>query len=59
MISPYLDRRSLLPLAVALLRMLAQIEADLATAGPAATGRLQPRRVRTTEVLVSRCAGRG
>ena len=43
MISPYLDRRSLLPLAVALLRMLAQIEADLATAGPAATGRLRQR----------------
>jgi hypothetical protein len=40
--SPYLDR-PLLPLAVALPRMLAQIEADLATAGPAETRRLRQR----------------
>jgi len=40
--SPYLDR-PLLPLAVALPRMLDQIEVDLATAGPAETRRLRQR----------------
>ena len=40
--SPYLDR-PLLPLAVALPRMLAKIETDLATAGPAETRRLRQR----------------
>ena len=35
--------RPLLPLAVALPRMLAQIEADLKTAGPAETRRLRHR----------------
>jgi hypothetical protein len=40
--SPYLDR-PLLPLTVALPRMLAQIEAELATAGPAKTLRLSQR----------------
>jgi hypothetical protein len=40
--SPYLDR-PLLPLAVALPRMLAQIKAELATAGPAKTRRLRQR----------------
>jgi hypothetical protein len=40
--SPYLDR-PLLPLAVALPRMLAEIEVDLATAGPAETRRLRQR----------------
>ena len=42
MTSPYLDR-PLLPLAVALPRMLEQIETDLATAGPAEKWRLQRR----------------
>jgi hypothetical protein len=40
--SPYLDR-PLLPLAVALPRMLEKIEVDLATAGPAETRRLRER----------------
>jgi hypothetical protein len=40
--SPYLDR-PLLPLAVALPRMLEKIEADLATTGPAETRRLRQR----------------
>jgi hypothetical protein len=40
--SPYLDR-PLLPLAVALPKMLERIEADLATAGPAKTRRLLQR----------------
>ena len=40
--SPYLDR-PLLPLAVVLPRMLAKIEADLATAGPAKARRLRQR----------------
>ena len=40
--SPYLDR-PLLPLAVALPRMLERIEAELATAGPAETQRLRQR----------------
>jgi hypothetical protein len=42
MTSPYLDR-PLLPLAVALPRMLEQIEADLTTAGPAKTRHLRQR----------------
>ena len=40
--SPYLDR-PLLPLAVALPRMLQEIETALATAGPAETRRLHKR----------------
>ena len=40
--SPYLDR-PLLPLGVALPRMLERIEADLTTAGPAKTRRLRQR----------------
>ena len=40
--SPYLDR-PLLPLAVALPRMLERIEVKLATAGPAETRRLRQR----------------
>ena len=40
--SPYLDR-PLLPLAVALPRMLQEIEAALTTAGPAETRRLRQR----------------
>jgi hypothetical protein len=40
--SPYLDR-PLLPLTVALPRMLEKIEADLTTAGPAKTQRLRQR----------------
>jgi len=40
--SPYLDR-PLLPLAVALPRMLQEIETALATAGPAETRRLRKR----------------
>jgi hypothetical protein len=40
--SPYLDR-PLIPLAVALPRMLAKIEADLATARPAESRRLRQR----------------
>jgi hypothetical protein len=40
--SPYLDR-PLIPLAIALPRMLEKIEADLATAGPAETRRLRQR----------------
>jgi hypothetical protein len=48
--SPYLDR-PLFPLAVALPRMLAQIEADLATAGPAETRRLCQRAELIRELL--------
>jgi hypothetical protein len=40
--SPYLDR-PLLPLAVALPRMLQDIEAELSTAGPAEARRLRHR----------------
>ena len=40
--SPYLDR-PLLPLAVALPRMLQEIEAELATAGPVEMRRLRQR----------------
>ena len=42
MTSPYLDR-PLLPLALALPRMLQEIEAALATAGPAEARRLRQR----------------
>jgi hypothetical protein len=48
--SPYLDR-PLLPLAVALPRMLEKIEADLATAGPAKTRRLRQRAELIRELL--------
>jgi len=51
--SPYLDR-PLLPLAVALPRMLAQIEAHLATAGPAETRRLRQRAELIHELLMPR-----
>ena len=51
--SPYLDR-PLLPLAVALPRMLAEIEADLATAGPAETRRLHQRAELIRELLTPR-----
>ena len=50
MTSPYLDR-PLLPLAVALPRMLDQIEAELATAGPAKTRRLRRRAELIRELL--------
>ena len=48
--SPYLDR-PLLPLAVALPRMLEKIDADLATAGPAKAGRLRRRAELIRELL--------
>jgi hypothetical protein len=48
--SPYLDR-PLLPLAVALPRMLAQIEADLTTAGPAEARHLRHRADLIRELL--------
>lgn len=48
--SPYLDR-PLLPLAVALPRMLERIEAALATAGPAETRRLRERAGLIRELL--------
>jgi len=51
--SPYLDR-SLLPLAVALPRMLEKIEAALATAGPAETRRLRQRAELIRELLTLR-----
>ena len=51
--SPYLDR-PLLPLAVALPRMLEKIEADLATAGPAETRRLSQRAELIRELLAPR-----
>jgi hypothetical protein len=51
--SPYLDR-SLLPLAVALPRMLEKIEADLATVGPADTRRLSQRAELIRELLTPR-----
>jgi len=50
MTSPYLDR-PLLPLAVALRRMLERIEADLATAGPAENRRLRQRAELIRELL--------
>jgi hypothetical protein len=51
--SPYLNR-PLLPLAVVLPRMLAQIEADLATAGPAEIRRLHWRAKLIRELLAPR-----
>jgi hypothetical protein len=48
--SPYLNR-PLLPLAVALPRMLQEIEAELATAGPAETRRLRKRAELIRELL--------
>jgi hypothetical protein len=48
--SPYLDRL-LLPLAVALPRMLEKIEAALASAGPAETRRLRQRAELIRELL--------
>jgi len=48
--SPYLDR-PLLPLAVALPRMLREIEAALATAGPVETRRLRQRAELIRELL--------
>jgi hypothetical protein len=51
--SPYLDR-PLLPLAVALPRMLEKIEADLATAGPAKTRHLRQRAELIRELLTPR-----
>jgi hypothetical protein len=51
MTSPYLDR-PLLPLAVALPRMLEKIEADLVAAGPGETQRLCRRADLIREVLV-------
>ena len=51
--SPYLDR-PLLPLAVALPRMLEEIEADLATADPAETRRLSQRAELIRELLAPR-----
>ena len=50
MTSPYLDR-PLLPLAVVLPRMLQEIEADLATAGPTETRRLRRRAELIRELL--------
>jgi hypothetical protein len=51
--SPYLDR-PLLPLSVALPRMLEKIEAELATAGPAKTRRLRQRAELIRELLTPR-----
>ena len=48
--SPYLDR-PLLPLAVALPRMLEKIETTLATAGPAEARRLRQRAELIRELL--------
>jgi hypothetical protein len=48
--SPYLDR-PLLPLAIALPRMLEKIEAVLGTAGPAETRRLRQRADLIRELL--------
>ena len=53
MTSPYLDR-PLLPLAVALPRMLAEIETALATAGPVETRRLRQRADLIRELLTPR-----
>jgi len=53
MTSPYLDR-PLFPLAIALPRMLKQIEIDLATAGPAETLRLGQRAELIRELLKPR-----
>jgi hypothetical protein len=51
--SPYLDR-PLLPLAVALPRMLEEIQANLATAGPVETRRLRQRAELIRELLTPR-----
>jgi hypothetical protein len=51
--SPYLDR-PLLPLAVALPRMLEKIEVGLATAGPTETRRLHQRADLIRELLTPR-----
>ena len=51
--SPYLDR-PLLPLAVALPRMLAKIEAELPIAGPAEKRRLRQRVELIRELLMPR-----
>jgi hypothetical protein len=53
MTSPYLDR-PLLPLAVALPRMLTDIETALATAGPVETRRLRQRADLIRELLTPR-----
>jgi len=53
MTSPYLDR-PLLPLAVALPRMLQEIEAALATAGPAKARRLRQRAQLILDLLTPR-----
>jgi hypothetical protein len=53
--SPYLDR-PLLPLAVALPRMLEKIQADLAAAGPTETRRLRQRAELLRKLLASRPA---
>jgi hypothetical protein len=53
MTSPYLDR-PLLPLAVALPRMLTEIETALATAGPVETRRLRQRADLIRELLTPR-----
>jgi hypothetical protein len=51
--SPYLDR-PLLPLAVALSRMLQKIETELVTAGPAEKRRLQQRAELICDLLTPR-----
>jgi hypothetical protein len=53
MTSPYLDR-PLLPLAVALPQMLQEIEAALATAGPAKAQRLRQRAQLILDLLTPR-----
>jgi hypothetical protein len=50
--SPYLDR-PLLPLAVALPRMLEQIESEIAAAGPAETRRLLRQRAELIRELLT------
>ena len=56
MASPYLDRplRPLLPLAVALPRMLTELATALATAGPVETRRLRQRADLIRELLTPR-----
>jgi hypothetical protein len=55
MTSPYLDRPRV-PLAVALPRMLAEIDAELATARPAENRHLCQRAALVRELLTSRAA---
>jgi hypothetical protein len=55
---PYLDR-PLLPLALALPRMLREIEAALATAGPGETRRLRRRAELLRGLLLQRTVGPG